>query len=329
MKPMRFGIILPNRGVVLGLTTVKELLAQADAAEACPLIDSVWVGDDLFVNRRVDSLTLLAAIAGRTERVRLGPACMGSFALREPRVFAYEWASLDVISNGRTLLVVCSGGGANSDWAAEEAIMGIDPKTRRRRMVEHMQLLRHLWTTDGAPFEGQYFRFSGATLEPKPVQNPCPIWLGTNGVKTADGDAGASEIAVNRVGKHADGWMTIGVTPEGFAKTWARIHAIARDAGRDASAFGNVLFHHIGLAPDRDAALNEAARFLAPYYGGGVTPDRLLGRGAYGPARDCIDQLRRYRDVGCERVAIRLCGTGALTEQLDRLAHEVLCKVNG
>ena len=56
--------------------------------------------------------TLLAAVAGRTERVLLGPACMGSFALRNPLVFAYEWASLDVLSNGRTRLVACAGGGA-------------------------------------------------------------------------------------------------------------------------------------------------------------------------------------------------------------------------
>ena len=75
-------------------------------------MDSVWCGDALFVNRRVDALTLLAAVAGRTERVLPGPACMGSFALRNPILFAYEWASLDVLSNGRTRLVACAGGGA-------------------------------------------------------------------------------------------------------------------------------------------------------------------------------------------------------------------------
>jgi alkanesulfonate monooxygenase SsuD/methylene tetrahydromethanopterin reductase-like flavin-dependent oxidoreductase (luciferase family) len=89
---MKFGITLSNRGILLGLTTVPKLLALADAAEASLLLDSVWVGDALFVNQRLDALTLLAAIAGRTSRVRLGPGCMGSFALRGPRVFAYEWA---------------------------------------------------------------------------------------------------------------------------------------------------------------------------------------------------------------------------------------------
>jgi Coenzyme F420-dependent N5,N10-methylene tetrahydromethanopterin reductase and related flavin-dependent oxidoreductases len=98
--------------VLVGLCSARDLLVLADAVEGCAAMDSVWCGDALFVNRRVDALTLLAAVAGRTERVLLGPACMGSFALRNPLVFAYEWASLDVLSNGRTRLVACAGGGA-------------------------------------------------------------------------------------------------------------------------------------------------------------------------------------------------------------------------
>src|SRR5262245_25189764 len=96
---MNFGITLSNRGIPVGLCSAHDLLALADAVEACPAMDSIWCGDALFVNRRLDALTLLAAVAGRTERVLLGPACMGSFALRNPLVFAYEWASLDVLSN--------------------------------------------------------------------------------------------------------------------------------------------------------------------------------------------------------------------------------------
>src|SRR6516225_1445620 len=115
---MNFGITLSNRGIPVGLCSARDLLALADAAEACPAMDSVWCGDALFVNRRLDALTLLAAVAGRTERVLLGPACMGSFALRNPLVFAYEWASLDVLSNGRTRLVVCAGGGAGYETAS-------------------------------------------------------------------------------------------------------------------------------------------------------------------------------------------------------------------
>ena len=131
---MNFGVTLSNRGVLVGLTTTRDLLKLADAVEASPLMDSVWCGDALFVNRRLDALTLLAAVAGRTERVLLGPACMGSFGLRDPMVFAYEWASLDVISNGRTRLVACAGGGAGPLWEAE---IGGDGDRARRPAQAH------------------------------------------------------------------------------------------------------------------------------------------------------------------------------------------------
>src|SRR3954470_16329537 len=159
-RAMNFGVTLSNRGVLVGLCTTADLLKLADAVEACPALDSVWCGDALFVNRRLDALTLLAAVAGRTERVLLGPACMGSFALRNPLVFAYEWASLDVLSNGRTRLVVCAGGGGSAAWQAETAAMGINPDDRRKHMVENMYVLRHLWSKDNAPFEGRFVKFA-------------------------------------------------------------------------------------------------------------------------------------------------------------------------
>src|SRR4029079_18700149 len=164
---MKFGVTLSNRGVLVGLCTTADLLRLADAVEASPLMDSVWCGDALFVNRRLDALTLLAAIAGRTERVLLGPACMGSFALRDPLVFAYEWASLDVLSGGRTRLVACAGGGTGPQWEAETAAMRIAPGERRKRMVENIHVLRHLWSKDNAPFEGEFMKFADITLEHK------------------------------------------------------------------------------------------------------------------------------------------------------------------
>ena len=138
-------------------------------------MDSVWCGDALFVNRRLDALTLLAAVAGRTERVLLGPACMGSFALRDPMVFAYEWASLDVLSNGRTRLVACAGGGAGPLWEAETAALRVAPGERRKRMLENMRVLRHLWSHDNAPFAGEFTQFSDhharAEAGPEPVSD--------------------------------------------------------------------------------------------------------------------------------------------------------------
>src|SRR5688500_7033309 len=115
IEPLSFGLTLANRGVLLGINSAAELLELGDRAEASGLFDSVWVGASLFAKPRLDALTLLAAIAGRTRRMRLGPACLASFPLRNPLVFAYEWASLDCISEGRTVLIVCAGGGSAGD----------------------------------------------------------------------------------------------------------------------------------------------------------------------------------------------------------------------
>src|SRR5262249_44434678 len=112
---------------------------------------------------------------------------MGSFALRNPLVFAYEWASLDVLSNGRTRLVVCAdggGGGAGPLGEAGSAALNIAPGERRKRMIENIHVLRHLWTKDNQPFAAQFTQLSNVTLEPKP-QWPCPIWLATNAERLA------------------------------------------------------------------------------------------------------------------------------------------------
>jgi alkanesulfonate monooxygenase SsuD/methylene tetrahydromethanopterin reductase-like flavin-dependent oxidoreductase (luciferase family) len=323
---VRFGITLANRGLLLGLATVKDLLALADTIEACPLLDSVWVGDALFVNQRLDALTLLAAVAGRTQRVKLGPACMGSFSLRDPRVFAYEWASLDVLSGGRTILSVCAGGGAGGTWEAESAAMGIPPAERRKRMLENIAALRHLWTTDDAPFEGQFLRFSGITLAPKPMQSPCPIWLTTNAGRLANGqaDAGGSVLALRRVGRLADGWMTHSVSPERFRAGWETILATAQEAGRTTDHFDNVLCHHININEDADAALADAKRYLDLYYGANYTKERLEAWGVYGSPKDCVAHLRRYLGTGCNRITFRLVTMGDAMAQFQRFTQEVL-----
>ena len=323
---MKFGVTLSNRGVLLDLCTPRDLLKLADAVEASPLMDSVWCGDALFVNRRLDALTLLAAVAGRTERVLLGPACMGSFALRNPLVFAYEWASLDVLSQGRTRLVACAGGGAGPLWEAETAALDIAPGERRKRMFENMQVLRHLWTRDKEPFEGEFVRFRDVTLEPKPVQSPCPIWLATNAERLSKGqaDSGGSELALTRVGRLADGWMTHSVSPAGFKRSWEFILQVARDHGRDVSGFDNVLYHHVNVHDDKADALADSKTFLDLYYSADYSKERLESWLTYGSPRDCIAHLKQYKDSGCRRVTFRISTMGDPMAQLRRVTEDVL-----
>jgi alkanesulfonate monooxygenase SsuD/methylene tetrahydromethanopterin reductase-like flavin-dependent oxidoreductase (luciferase family) len=323
---VKFGIILSNREVLTGSITIKELLAVADAVEASPLLESVWAGDSLLVNQRLSALPLLAAVAARTERILLGTACMASFSLRDPRVLAHEWASLDRLSGGRTRLVVCSGAVAGAAWEAESAAMGFDPKERRRRMVENIEAVRHLWTHDAAPFEGRFLKFAGISLEPKPVQSPCPIWLATNPSRHKDGrpDAGATPIAIGRAGRHADGWMTHSVGPDGFRRAWEAILDTARSHGRDTAGFDNVLYQHLTIATDRASALDEAAAYLVRH--GSPSPNRqqLEARLIGGAPRECAAQIRQFVDTGCRRIIFRIASRDDPAIQLRRLVEEVL-----
>src|ERR1051325_1993934 len=99
---MRFGLTLPNRGVLFGVTTPEQMLEMACIADTSDVFQSVWVGDSLLAKPRMESIALLSGVAARTQRVRLGPACMASFPLRDPVLLAYQWASLDLLSGGRT-----------------------------------------------------------------------------------------------------------------------------------------------------------------------------------------------------------------------------------
>lgn len=103
------GITIPQRGAMIGVGTLGELLELAPRAEATGLFDSAWVGDSLTAKPRPEAIGLLGALAAMTERLRLGVGCMASFPVRDPALFAYQWATLDQVSGGRMVLAACTG----------------------------------------------------------------------------------------------------------------------------------------------------------------------------------------------------------------------------
>jgi alkanesulfonate monooxygenase SsuD/methylene tetrahydromethanopterin reductase-like flavin-dependent oxidoreductase (luciferase family) len=251
---------------------------------------------------------------------------MGSFALRDPRIFAYEWASLDLISGGRTILCVCSGGGAGPEWEAETAAMGIPPAERRKRMIENMAVLRHLWCDSGEPFEGTYLRFPAVNMIPKPLQSPCPIWLTTNAGRLDSNQVGAggSDFALRRVGRVADGWMMHSVTPEGFRRSLDLILDTGRAAGRNMDRFGNIVTAVLNIQDEPDAAVTDAKRYLDLYYGANYSVERLHAWGPLGTPSHCAAWIRRFLGTGCEGFTFRLATMGDAAAQLRRLTEEVL-----
>src|SRR6266852_5738935 len=140
---VEFGVLLPTREAVMsGRMETAPLLTMAERAEAAGF-DSVWIGDSLVARPRHEPLTLMAAIAARTRRVRIGTGVLLP-ALRNPVVLAHVVGTLDRVAEGRIILGV--------------GIAGDMPAIRK------------------------HFALDNVTMEPKPHRpGGPPIWIGGSG----------------------------------------------------------------------------------------------------------------------------------------------------
>ena len=321
-----FGFTLPQRGVFLGVTNMTEMLTLASKADASPLFGSVWVGDSLGAKPRPDSLTLLGALASVTKRLRLGVGCMASFPVRDPLVFAYQWATLDLISNGRMLLAECTGLVAGGASARVGAAFHVVDRERAARLVENIEICRRLWSEERVSYKGRFRSFEDVTLEPRPVQRPCPIWIASNPRPPLAGPA--LDRALGRVAQLADGWMTTRLAPGLARSNWTGIAAALAQQGRDPAGFPTMAYHNVNLNPDRQAALEETKRFLDAYYGPVFSPPMVEAWTAAGTPEQCVDHLRELSAEGPKSVTLRIT-SWRQTEQFERLVGELLPRLSG
>lgn len=325
MPAPSFGLTLPQRGALFGATTVREMIDLASRADADPLFDSVWVGDSLMAKPRPESLTLLGMLAGVTTRLRLGVGCMASFPVRDPFVFAYQWANLDFLSGGRMDLAACTGivqGGAS---AAEGSNWGVADKERAARLEENIAIVRALWSQERVTYEGKWHTYRDAFVEPQPVQQPCPVWIASN-PSPAPGREHVWERALHRVARLADGWMTVQMFPHMFKNNWGKIQAFLIDEGRDPAAFPTIAYHNVNIGPDRQACLDESKRFLDEYYGPVFSPEMVQNWTAAGPPEAVVDHLRALTDDGAKAITLRVTGWDQ-PGQYARLVEEILPRV--
>jgi alkanesulfonate monooxygenase SsuD/methylene tetrahydromethanopterin reductase-like flavin-dependent oxidoreductase (luciferase family) len=195
------------------------------------------------------------------------------------------------------------------------------------RLEEGIVILRKLFAEKNASHAGRFYQFENVTLQPQPVQQPCPIWIASNPTGlTWRGGASASDAAVERgfrrVARFADGWMTNKVTPAQFREQWARIARMTREEGRNPDALGSALYHNININEDRAAALEESKTFLDTYYSSKFSPAFVEGWTVAGPPRRCIEELRAYFDAGLGHMALRLTSWDQ-QGQLRRFLEEV------
>jgi len=164
---VEFGVLLPTREAIMsGRPETAPLLAMAERAEAAGF-DSVWVGDSVTARPRHEPLTLLAAVAVRTRRLRLGTAVLLP-ALRHPVILAHLVATLDRLAEGQLILGV----GIAADTPAirkEFAAAGVPFERRVGRFLETLKICRVLCHQDGVSFSGKHFQLQGVSVHPRHV----------------------------------------------------------------------------------------------------------------------------------------------------------------
>src|SRR5207249_3790520 len=168
---------------------------------------------------------------------------------------------------------------------------------------------------------------AGVTLEPRPVQQPCPIWIASNPTGlTWKGGASASEAVIERsfrrIARHADGWMTNKLSPNEFRQQWSRIGAMAREEGRDPAKLGSALYHNINITEDRQKGLEETKAFLDTYYTAKFSREFVEQWTIPGGPKQCAEELAAYFDAGVSHMALRF-GSWDQVGQFKRFLGEV------
>jgi len=312
-----FGLLLHTRHLIRdgAVADFDALWRQAEAAEAAGY-DDIWLGDSITTLERArgDCLTLMAALAMATRRVRIGTVPL-LMSLRHPVPLAHSLATIDVISKGR-LRIGASPGPVAPYIARQFEACGVPAREKAGRLGETIELCRRLWTEDRVTFHGKYFHLDNEGILPKPVQKPSiPVWLATGG--------GLSEPPLRRVARLADGWLSIGPTPEAFAANRRAIDGYAAEyhrASRDLAP--SILFAAFRLDENGDRARDDGWAWMESFF---QRPRQRL-EGTYTPifgtVAECTATLRSYAAAGMTGVIARIA-SDELAAQSELLLNAV------
>jgi len=302
------GYLLPTRErIVVGVHETGPILALGDRAEAVGL-DAVWIGDSLLAKPRHEPLALIAAIAGRTKKIKMGTAVLLPM-LRNPVLLAHQAATIDQISEGRLIL----GFGTARDTPPirmEFEAAGVPFEKRIGRMLEQMRLCRALWSGEKTDWDGRW-TVKGGELAPVPFRpGGPPLWGG-----------GGVDDALKRAGRYFDGWFPSGAgTPEEWGAKWQRIKAQAVAAGRDPSAITGAVYMTVAVDNDDSKANDELDHYLEGYY---MQPGEVIRRQQYSFAGDLAAVtawLGRFVEAGAQHLCVRFTGNDD-ERQMETLAE--------
>ena len=294
---MDIGLLLHTRQIVRQEEAAKSFeQLWSDAALAEELgFDHLWLGDSVTVltKARGDCLTTMAALAARTNKIKIGTVPMLP-ALRNPVLLAHALATLDVISNGRIILGV-SVGPVRDYIQRQFAACGVPPQEKAGRLSESIEIMRRLWSETTVNYEGRYYQLRDVGILPHPAQKPgIPIWIA----------ADRNENGFKRVARLGDGWVTL-ATQEKFAAARQKIDQYASGYGRLGECRPSALFAAFNIQADGDRARDEGWQWMERFF---EQPREKLAHffAIFGTPQECASVLKGYADAGLTAIIARI-----------------------
>jgi probable F420-dependent oxidoreductase len=272
-------------------------------------VDSLWQSDRLIGREpNLETLSLMAALAGGTKRLKFGMN-VASLGLRDPVVTAKACATIDVLSDGRLLPAFGVGSARSRDYAAT----GTPTKGRGKRTDEGLEIMSRLWAEDSVSFDGAYHRLDDASIAPRPVQQPLPLWVG-----------GSAAAAVERTARWGTGWQAGIETPAEVAPVITAIKARCAELGRhiDEDHFGAGFGFRLGN-PD-EPIVTRYRELLEQRLG--RAPDGFV---AAGGTSEIMTLVNEFRDAGVHKFVLRPIAADGddFVAQTRRFVEELLPEV--
>ena len=272
-------------------------------------IDSIWQSDRLISrDANLECMSVMAALAGATRRIKFGMN-VASLGLRDPVLTAKQCATIDVLSEGRLLPAFGLGSTRSRDYVAT----GTPTRRRGKRMDECLEILTRLWSEESVSTCGEFFRLDQASISPKPVQQPLPLWVG-----------GSAPRAIERTARWGTGWQAGIESADKVGPVIRAIKAKTREFSRsiDEDHFGAGFGFRFG-SPDEPIMERYVAGFTRSL---GKPPDAFT---AVGGRTEVMALLNRFRAGGAHKFVLRpiASGTTEMIYQTRRLIDEVLPEV--
>ncbi len=248
MHPLRFGLKLSQAATIDTLTAIWRIADDSGFDHCWNMDHFASLGDDDTLDI-FEAWTLLAGMAARTSRTRIGCSVTGN-TYRHPAVLAKAAVTVDHLSGGRLEF------GIGAGWAENEhTMLGLPFGTvgdRATRLEEALPIIRSLWTSPRTTFAGKHYQLADAVAEPKPVQTPHPpIWIGGIGRRRT----------LRMAAEHAAVWNAPGGRPEQVAELSAVLDGHCAAIGRDPAEIRRSV--QIRVPADAAGLAEQVGEFLA------------------------------------------------------------------